>query len=127
MGKWVKAEDRHPSTSGRYKVQRHVGNGQLAEDEYTWNGSCWVTRRGSQSYAVVYWMEEADDTRTKLICNLRMDDFFKCPDRDGTWRRMNDTMVIDGKKHYRCQNLDDTTKLRWLPGNARVELAEKGA
>jgi hypothetical protein len=38
-----------------------------------------------------------------------------------------DTMVIDGKKHYRCQNLDDTTKLRWLPGNARVELAEKGA
>jgi hypothetical protein len=34
--------------------------------------------------------------------------------------------VIDGKKNYRCQQLEDTTKLRWLPGNARVELSGKG-
>lgn len=69
-------------------------------------------------------MEEA---RTKLICNLRMDDFFICPDSAGTWRRKNETEVIGGKKHYRCQQLEDTTQMRWLPGNARVELAEKGA
>ncbi len=66
-----------------------------------------------------------DGTRTKLVCNLSLDDFFTYPDTDGTWRRTNNTHIV-GKKYYECRQLENSERKMLLQANERVELIKRG-
>ena len=66
-----------------------------------------------------------DETRTKLICNLGMDEFFKYPGEPGTWRRTPDTRMIRNRKYYISRRLDDNNTKLLLQGGERVELIGK--
>lgn len=64
--------------------------------------------------------------RTKLVCNLGLDDFFIYPHNEGSWRRTNETRTMRGKKYYLCKQLEDNTKQLLVMGSERVELRQKG-
>lgn len=67
-----------------------------------------------------------DEPRTKLVCNLGMDDFFRYPGEEGVWRRTPDSRMIMKRKFYICRKVDDYNKTLELQGGIRVELIEKG-
>lgn len=69
-------------------------------------------------------------SKSRLVCNLGMDDFFTLPDSGEIWRRtgLNASFLVkDGKntKGYTCVSLFDGEKKTWLPANQRVDLVEK--
>lgn len=66
-----------------------------------------------------------DEPRTKLVCNLGLDEFFTYPDEEGTWRRTTQTTKLSGKKYYICRQLEDYNKMLVLLGTDRVELKGK--
>jgi len=66
------------------------------------------------------------EIRTKLVCNLNLDDFFVYPHNDGTWRRTTETRTIRGKTYYVCKQLEEYRKQLLILGSERVELREKG-
>jgi len=66
------------------------------------------------------------EIRTKLVCNLNIDDFFFYPDNEGTWRKTPETRTIRGKKYYVCKQLEEYGKQLLILGSERVELREKG-
>ena len=68
----------------------------------------------------------SNEPRTKLICNLNMDDFFVYPFKEGRWRRTNETRTMHGKKYYVCKQIEDNAKQLLIIGSERVELIEKG-
>ena len=72
-----------------------------------------------------------NEPRTKLVCNLRMDDFFTYPGAEGTWRRTGEKMLVrDGRKSYsgyECRQLENNENWMTLRGEERVTLIEKGA
>ena len=58
-GRWVETKERQPEARGRYRVV--IGKyRQQADAEYLWNGSYWVTPKGSPSDSVQAWMEQTD-------------------------------------------------------------------
>lgn len=56
-GNWISVKERNPEMYGKYRVLC-VQKGKLVEDEYLWNGSYWVTGKGSPSKGVESWWEE---------------------------------------------------------------------
>jgi len=68
----------------------------------------------------------AEEIRTKLVCNLGLDDFFVYPHNEGNWRRTNETRTMRGKKYYLCKQLEDNAKQLLVMGSERVELMQKG-
>ena len=69
-------------------------------------------------------------SRSKLVCNLGMADFFTLPNSNEVWRRKGGEpswLVANGKrtKGYDCESLYDSEQKRWLPSNQRVELVNK--
>ena len=69
-------------------------------------------------------------SKSKLVCNLSLADFFTLPDSDEVWRKKGGDpvwYVKDGKrrKGYDCESLYDASKKRWLPSNQRVDLVER--
>ena len=66
------------------------------------------------------------EARTKLVCNLNLDDFFRHPlFAEGIWRRTNEKTKLGGKTYYTAKQLDGS-KIDYLLGTERVELTEKG-
>lgn len=68
-------------------------------------------------------------SRSKLVCNLGMADFFTLPDSDEVWRKKGGDKVYyvkDGKRTagYDCVSLYDDEKKIWLPANERVYLVD---
>ena len=68
-------------------------------------------------------------SRSRLICNLGMADFFTLPDSDDIWRKTGGDktyLVQDGKRTagYDCESLYDSDKKIWLPANERVDLVD---
>jgi len=68
-------------------------------------------------------------SRSRLICNLGMADFFTLPDSDDVWRKKGSDktyLVQDGKRTagYDCESLYDSKKKIWLKANDRVELVD---
>ena len=63
-GHWVGTEERQPAAYGRYRVIC-VQRGQRTEDDYLWNGSYWVTPKGSPSKGVQSWWEQKEETLPK--------------------------------------------------------------
>lgn len=70
--KWIDTAERNPEKYGTYRVlcKQH---GQRTEDDYLWNGTNWVTPRGSLSRGVEAWAEnpetapaEKKETRREL-------------------------------------------------------------
>lgn len=59
MDGFVRMEVRAPAKIGYYKVWRRTGprGGLTMALMYYWNGSGWVTRRGSPTEAVVAWQD----------------------------------------------------------------------
>ena len=55
---WIRMEDRQPEKYGKYKVMRRLPKG-YQEDELLWNGSSFVTNRGSLTSAVDAWQENS--------------------------------------------------------------------
>lgn len=53
---WIRMEERQPEKYGKYRVMRRRPKG-FQEDELLWNGSSFVTNRGSLTSAVDAWME----------------------------------------------------------------------
>ena len=69
-------------------------------------------------------------SKTKLVCNLGMADFFTLPDSADVWRRKGGEpswLVKDGKrtKGYDCESLYDSSMKVWLPANQRVDLVDE--
>ena len=73
-------------------------------------------------------------SRSKLVCNLGMADFFTLPDSGEVWRRKggDPTFVVDASgdyvkryKVYECESLYDAEKKITLKGNDRVELVDR--
>lgn len=65
------------------------------------------------------------EARTKLVCNLNLDDFFRHPIAEGIWRRTNEKIKLGGKTYYTAKRLDGEG-IYYLLGTERVELTEKG-
>ena len=68
-------------------------------------------------------------SRSRLVCNLGMADFFTLPDSDEVWRKKGGEktyLVKDGKRiaGYDCESLYDSSKKIWLPANERVDLVD---
>lgn len=68
--------------------------------------------------------------RTRLVCNLGMEDFFTLPDSGEVWRKKGGDKVFlmeDGKRvaAYECESLYDMEKKVVLKGNDRVELIDR--
>ena len=66
-----------------------------------------------------------DEVRTKLVCNLNMDDFFKTEIAEGTWRRTPIKVKLQGVVYYECRQLTGNEILH-LRGIERVKLIGKG-
>lgn len=69
-------------------------------------------------------------SRTKLVCNLNMADFFTLPDSGEVWRRKGGEpsyWLKDGKrtKGYDCVSLYDSSQKIWLPSSQRVDLVDQ--
>ena len=69
-------------------------------------------------------------SRSKLVCNLRMSEFFTLPDNEDIWRKKGGDKVYKTVKDksqagYICEQLYDRSKQIWLPANERVELIDK--
>lgn len=73
-------------------------------------------------------------SRSKLVCNLNMSDFFTLPDSGEVWRRKNvdPIFIVDASgdyvkryKAYECESLYDSSQKIKLPGNQRVDLIDK--
>ena len=69
-------------------------------------------------------------SRTKLVCNLGLADFFTLPDSGEIWRKKGGEpswLVANGKrtKGYDCEALYDAEKKVWLPANQRVQLVDR--
>lgn len=72
-------------------------------------------------------------SKSKLVCNLSLDDFFTLPDSSETWRRCGSEpcWAVDTNhnnrrtKGYDCVTLSDANKKTWLPASQRVELVDK--
>jgi len=67
--KWISCEERNPETYGKYRVIC-MQRGQRTEDDYLWNGSYWVTPKGSPSKGVQAWAEQnvpAVKTEAKML------------------------------------------------------------
>lgn len=69
-------------------------------------------------------------SRSKLVCNLGLDDFFTLPDSAEVWHKKGGDAVWyvkDGKrvKGYDCESLYDNDQKIWLPANERVDLVDK--
>ena len=73
-------------------------------------------------------------SRSKLVCNLGLADFFTLPDSSEVWRKKGNEpiYVTDSSgnytkryKEYECESLyDSSVKIR-LKANDRVELVDK--
>jgi len=71
-------------------------------------------------------------SKTKLICNLGMADFFTLPDSSEVWRKKGGDktyLVRNGKRiaGYDCESLYDSIQKVWLPANTRVEVVDPDA
>ena len=69
-------------------------------------------------------------SRTKLVCNLGLADFFTLPDSGEIWRKKGGEpswWVANGKrtKGYDCETLYGAEKKVWLPANQRVQLVDR--
>jgi len=69
-------------------------------------------------------------SRSKLVCNLGLADFFTLPDSDEVWRKKGGEptyYIKDGKriKGYDCESLYDNQKKIWLKANDRVDLVDE--
>ena len=71
--------------------------------------------------------------RSKLVCNLNMDDFFTLPESSEVWRRkgkdkiwVTDASGERTKRYqgYECVSLYDDDKWIVLKGNDRVDLVD---
>lgn len=71
--------------------------------------------------------------RSKLVCNLGLDDFFMLPDSSEVWRKKSSDhiFVVDASgdnvkrfKAYRCVSLYDNSQEVTLPANQRVDLLD---
>lgn len=67
--------------------------------------------------------------KSKLVCNLNMDDFFSLPDSSDVWRRKGQEKIWindDGKRYqgYECISLYDNDRWIVLKGNERVDLVD---
>ena len=68
-------------------------------------------------------------SKSRLVCNLGMADFFTLPDSGEIWRKKGGEKtyyVKDGKRiaGYDCESLYDCDKKIWLPANERVDLVD---
>lgn len=72
-------------------------------------------------------------SRSRLVCNLGMADFFTLPDSNEVWRKKgNDPVfVVDASgdyvkryKMYECESLYDSSKHIRLKANDRVDLVD---
>lgn len=72
--------------------------------------------------------------KSKLVCNLRMDDFFMLPDSSEVWRRKGPdaVYVVDASgdyvkryKAYECVSVYDADKRTRLKGSERVTLVDE--
>ena len=69
-------------------------------------------------------------SKSKLVCNLGMADFFTLPDRGEVWRKKGGDKVyktVNDKNQagYICEQLYDRSQKIWLPANERVELIDR--
>lgn len=69
-------------------------------------------------------------SKSRLVCNLGMADFFTLPDSGEIWRKKGDGkcyLMEDGKRcvAYECESLYDAGKRVVLKGNDRVDLVER--
>ena len=70
--------------------------------------------------------------RSKLVCNLNLDDFFTLPDSGEVWRKTDERIWVtdvsgDTLKRYqayKCVSLYDNTKEVALKGTQRVDLVD---
>jgi hypothetical protein len=76
----------------------------------------------------------SDERKTKLVCNLGMDDFFTLPDSNEVWRKKGGDFIyvtdasgdrVKRYKAYECESLHDRNQKITLPGNQRVDLVDK--
>ena len=70
-------------------------------------------------------------SKSRLVSNLRMDDFFTLPDSGEIWRKNGGeekVFLVEGGKRvtaYECVSLYDADKKVILRGGDRVELVDK--
>ena len=74
------------------------------------------------------------NARTKLVCNLNMDDFFTLPDNGEAWRRKGTDYIyitdatgehVKRYKAYECVSLYDSSQEITLKGTDRVQLVDE--
>ena len=72
--------------------------------------------------------------KSRLVCNLGMDDFFALPESSEVWRRKcgDPVYIVDASgdyvkryKAYECESLYDADQKITLPGNQRVDLVDE--
>ena len=67
-------------------------------------------------------------SKSKLVCNLGMADFFTLDDGEVYRKKGGDKTyyIKDGKRiaGYDCESLYDSDKKIWLPANERVDLVD---
>lgn len=72
--------------------------------------------------------------KSKLVCNLNLDDFFTLPGSSEVWRRKSKdpVYIVDytgnnpkRRKAYECVSLYDSTKQVTLNGSERVQLVDE--
>ena len=72
-------------------------------------------------------------SRSRLVCNLGMADFFTLPDDPDVWRKKggDPIFVVDASgdyvkryKMYECESLYDSSKTIRLKANDRVDLVD---
>ena len=73
-------------------------------------------------------------SKTKLVCNLNMDDFFTLPDSSEIWRRKGTDYIyitdatrdhVNRYKGYECVSLYDSSQEITLKGTDRVQLVDE--
>ena len=73
-------------------------------------------------------------SKSRLVCNLGMADFFTLPDDPDVWRRKGGEpiWIVDWTgnnpkryKAYECESLYDSSKTVRLKGNDRVDLVDR--
>ena len=67
-------------------------------------------------------------SKSKLVCNLGMADFFTLDDGEVYRKKGGDKTyyIKDGKRiaGYDCESLYDSDKKIWLPANTRVDMVD---
>lgn len=63
MGKWILMEDRKPPIYGVYTVKRRKPGNKTYNDTLLWNGSYFVTAKGSPTNAVNAWFDTAAEDK----------------------------------------------------------------